>query len=268
MRVENTGTRLVIKKDRTLEFLLATVIFEIMLVFLLFNLPLHRSVRLAIALVPFLVVSLLPTSYTIVLDKVVNKMICRRRALLHGQTAEVRLGHLKGLTTGYSAWHEMSKVVALTGTDAMGIITLSDGEAYQVIALMDEFLKGIKEGEVLRIEKIRVEKSIYTRIAHFSEKMALLLFICAISGVLVLSFVKEILPHLKKLTSTATNGVVLFFVGTLYFLVSGAFSFYTGKDTLHYRFRFIDPFFHLFLSIALVGIACVMIVMGVVYPVK
>ncbi len=263
MKIDKTAHRLAVTKNEGFLFLLITIVVALTVVYPIIHLHFRAYVKIITPLVPFIVVSIIPHSHTVILDKARGTMTCIRRAFAYSQKKEIPLGQIKTVTTGYSVWHDMSKVVALVGLTPVALLTAPDNEVYEAVAVMNEFLKGAENGAVIRLEKMVAEKDVYTGMSRLPEKLVVLLFISVCSVVVALTFMKKVAPHLNELPPVATAGSVLFFMSTVYFLYAGVFIMYKEKFSGDIRFRFDDPTTHLLLSLVLVSAAIVLFFVGI-----
>jgi hypothetical protein len=263
MKIDKTATKLSVTKNEGLLFLLTAIVVALTVTYPIIHLHFRAYVKIIVPLIPLVVVTIIPYSHTVILDKTRGTMTCIRRAFAYAQRKEIPLGQIRSVTTGYSVWHDMSKVVALVGFTPVAILTAPDSEVYEAVAVMNEFLKGVENGAVIRLEKMIAEKDVYTGMSRLPEKLVVLFFVSVGSLTVVLTFLRKVAPRLSKLPPTVMVGIILFFLGTVYFLYSGVFVMYKEKFSGDIRFKIDDPTTHLLLSLLLVLAAIVLFFVGI-----
>ena len=212
MNIEETSSRLIITRDQRFMFLLVTLVIEGVLLFIIVARGLHPWWIAVILLAPLALISALPYSYTITVDKEMGKIVCLRRALLYKRRKEVQLDELQSVDVGYSIWEGMSKVVASVDSAEIGLLTLPEDEAEEVIEQINEFL-GEKESEYSTPTEAVAEESLCSRLIKFARDAYLII---VGSVVIISSFFAEVLPSLGAMSPLAAVGTVMFFVGALY----------------------------------------------------
>jgi len=187
-----------------------------------------------------------------------GKIVCLRRALLYKRRKEVQLDELQSVDVGYSIWEGMSKVVASVDSAEIGLLTLPEDEAEEVIEHINEFL-GEEESEYSTPTEAVAEESLCSRLIKFARDAYLII---VGSVVIISSFFAEVLPSLGAMSPLAAVGTVMFFVGALYFLVASVLFLSLGRRSTYIRFSVKDPTTHLGASIVLVMVAFALIVVG------
>ncbi|GAB4389620.1 MAG: hypothetical protein Kow0025_16120 [Thermodesulfovibrionales bacterium] len=241
MKVERTDTRVSVRKDRRVPFLLVSALFAAAALGLW-----SAGAPAAVIVVLFAllagILSLVPYYYRVEADKGSGRLLCVRKSLYGRKRTEVDLCGLNWLRTDEGA--EMLSVMAETGEGAVKLITLPDDEADEVVGHVNRFLKGAG-GTGVAAAPIEGTRHIALRC------MPLAAFVVFSAVAIVLSFFEEVLWNIREMRALEAAGVALFFAGALYLLVSLVWHFMSGTSN-RLQLRLNDSATNVALSLAIV----------------
>jgi hypothetical protein len=253
MKVEQTGSMIAVTRQRKVALFGTAALFIAAVALLFSKTSPHPLLRTALTLAAAALASVVPYSYSVVVDLSKGKLVSSRRALLRRRRCEMDAGGLRWLRTDDSS--ELSSVIAETDHGAVKLMMLPEEEADAVVGHVNKFLKGAKDlppqDDTGQVETATPRFTVL-RYAPYAA------FFVFSSIAIILSFFEDALKSIEGRSAMMGLGAGIFFGGGLYLFFSLAWHFNSGTSN-HIQFRMSDSATNVALSVLVVIFALVVL---------